>query len=398
MSISAFFSYAFRPFFLLGSLYAAVAMAAWLTWIGIHAADGELLWISTDFVVFRWHAHEMVFGYTLAAVAGFFLTAVPGWTGRKPAHGLTLAALVAVWIAGRAAVWFSTLLPAWAVATIDGAFAPFLLILVVRALGGGWSRRNVIFMPIIAGLIAANALVHLERLDLTDDTMATGHLLAIDMVLVLIGIIGGRIVPAFTTNQLRKRGETRLPVSRAPVEAIAVLSLVALALADLIVPGEAIVGWIAFVAALVHAVRFVGWRGHRVLDEPLLWVIHLGYVWLIAGLAMKGAALTFGSLAEATALHLLTVGAVGSMTLGVMTRAALGHTGRALRAPKPMVVAYVLISAAALARAGGPVLVPTDYNLTMLLAGALWIGAFAIYFAVFLPILTTPRPGTEQEP
>ncbi len=308
-------SYGFRVFFLFAGLYGALAMAAWLAWIGLHALNFEVVGMSIALPPHLWHAHEMIFGYTLAVIAGFFLTAVPSWTGRQAIQGGPLALLAAAWVAARLASWSSALLSAPLVAALDLLFIALLGLMIGRALIGGGSRRNLVFLPVLAVLFAANLLVHLEILGLLDDGMARGQLLALDTILLLLTVIGGRVVPAFTTNVLRNSGAEPLPRSHKALDIASIAAMVLLLLADLIVPGSRFVGAVAGLAALANALRLAGWRGAQTLDRPILWILHLGYAWLVAGLALKAMALLGGWLSEVTALHALTVGAIGSMTV-----------------------------------------------------------------------------------
>lgn len=384
-------SYGFRVFFLFAGLQAALSMAAWLLWIGLHAASIHVLSPSIALPSHLWHAHEMLFGYSLAVIAGFLLTAVPGWTGQRRVQGGLLAALAGLWLAARLASWTTALLPAPVFAVFELGFIALLIVLIARALLTGWSPRNLVFLPVLLAIFAAAALTHAEMMGLADGTLAIGQRLVLNAVLLLITVIGGRIVPAFTTNALRQIDPDRLPVSHKPLEIAAIASMALLLLSDLVAPGSAASGAIALAACLAGGLRMVGWCSLRTLHNPLLWILHLGYAWLVLGLALKGLALVTGSILEITALHALTVGAIGSMTLGVMTRAGLGHTGRALVAPRAIVWAYVLISLAALVRIIGPLVLPAFYNQAMLLAGVAWALAFALFSWVYLPILTRPR-------
>lgn len=389
--LSVFLSYGFRPFFLFGPAYAAVAMIAWMAWIGIHAAGGQIISMSTDFPPFRWHAHEMLFGYGLAIITGFFLTAVPSWTASKPISGKPLGALVLLWLAGRVVIWFSASLPPVVVASVDMAYIPFLMVLVFPKLMARKTPRNLIFLPILAALFVANTLVHLERMDVEWASMETGHWLALDILLMMIVIIGGRIIPAFTTNTLRKLGEDNFPVSDAITDKLAILSIIALAVADVADFNDTVTGWLALFAAVINAWRLSRWRGLKVLNVPIMWIVHLGYLWLVIGLALRAAALLNGFMNEATAAHALTVGCIGSMTIGVLTRASLGHTGREIKAPGAMVLAYLLISVAAASRIIGPAWLPQFYNESMIISGISWSIAFLIIATINWPILTKPR-------
>ncbi|MEK7246147.1 MAG: NnrS family protein [Pseudomonadota bacterium] len=389
--LQVFLSYGFRPFFLFAGAYGAIAVAVWLAVLHRLYTGAAPVFPHGTLPPHLWHGHEMLFGYAGAAVAGFFLTAAPSWTGREPVRGLPLGALALVWLAGRIAMWSAAVLPLPLVVALDLAFVPFLAVLVVRALSGGWSRRNAIFLPVFAALFAGNVLFHLDAAGIAPGLGARGLVLALDAVLFLIAVLGGRVVPAFTTNALRRAGEERLPVSRPPVEAAALLSVALLAVADLLAPDGPAAGAIAAAAALIHAVRLSGWRGHRTLGEPILWIIHLGYAWLVAGFALKALALLGGFLPAMAAQHAFAIGAIGSMTLGVMSRAALGHTGRELSAAPPIVAAYLLVSAAALARVAGPVLLPAYEPQALAAAAILWIAAFGLFTVFYFPILTRPR-------
>lgn len=388
------FSYGFRPFFLGAGLYAVLGMAAWIAWIALHAAGGEITAIEGGFPPYLWHAHEMLFGYAGAAVAGFLLTATPGWSGRTPVSGAPLAALFAIWLAGRVAVWLATFLPVLLVAAADLGFWLFLFAVVSRTLAGG-KPRNFAFLAVLAVLVAANAMVHLQRLGFAADSAAAGHRLALDAVVLLIAVVGGRVVPAFTRNALRaSTGETD-PIPALPwLDAAGIGAMVAVLMADQAMPGGVVTGWLSLLAAAANFGRLARWRGWRILDQPILWIVHLGFAWMVVGLALKAWALIGGDIIEATALHALTVGAIGSMTLGIMTRAGLGHTGRPLKVAPEIAATYLLLSAAALIRVIGPFALPQFYTASLLIAGVLWCIVFGVYSAVYWPILTTPRLGS----
>ncbi len=389
--LAAFLSYGFRPFFLLAGLYAVFGMAAWLAWIGFNA---EALFLSTDFPPTQWHAHEMLFGYTTAVFAGFLLTAAPGWTRRPPVAGGPLALLAAVWISGRTAVWFSAYLTPALVAVIDLSFLALLFGLVFTTLTTG-SKRHLVFLGILVLMFAANAMAHLERLGFTADSASAGHLLALDTYILLITVIGGRVAPAFTRNLLRRDGDDDPLPPRPWLDRFSILSVVAVLAAGQFVPNGTLPGWLAVAAALINGLRLAGWQGWRLLDQPIAWILHAGYGWMVVGLAFKGAALLGDSIDETTALHLLTIGAIGSMTLGIMTRAGLGHTGRVLRVTPAITFAYLAVSAAAVIRVGGPLWLPEYYNAVLLSAGVSWCVAFAVFSWVYWPILTRPRVGQE---
>jgi len=391
--ISMFFSYGFRPFFLLAGLYAVIGMTAWIAWIGLQGEAATATPLATDFPPFLWHAHEMLFGYTAAALAGFLLTASPSWSGKPPVAGTALAVLTGIWLLGRAAIWFSALLPVGMVAIVDLAFIPVLWVFVLRTLYGG-SPRHYVFLGVLAALFAAGVMVHLERLGITDDTARAGHMLALDVYVLLITVIGGRVVPAFTRSAIRKANPDAPddPLAGwAWLDRLSIASVLAVLVAGQIEPSGMATGWLALSAAVLNGLRLAGWKGWHVRGQPIAWVLHLGYGWLAVGLAVRGLALIGDVLSETTALHVLTIGAVGTMTLAIMTRAGLGHTGRQLHAGPAITFSYLLISAAAVLRVVGPLVMPENPHVAIVLAGAGWCLAFAIFAVVFWPILTGPE-------
>jgi uncharacterized protein involved in response to NO len=390
-SFEVFFSYGFRPFFLFGCLFAALSMAAWLAWIGIHAANGEILRPTIATAPHEWHAHEMLFGYTMAMIAGFFLTAVPNWTGAKPVSGPTLMVLVTAWVAGRLVVWFSAHLPAALVAAVDLAFIPLLLVLVTKSLMKRWAPRNFVFVPILSILFAANFVIHAEWAGLLDDGGRAALGAAVNAVVLLIVIVGGRVVPAFTTNALRNAGHKTLPVSRAPLDVASIVLVAALIPIEAFDAGSGLALGVAGTATLANAIRFLSWRGWATRGQPIVWVLHLAYAWVVVGLALKTAAFA-DLLSPTSALHALTVGAIGTMTLAVMSRASLGHTGRVLVAPGAVVLAYVLVNLSALVRVAVPILAPAYYNHGMIASGLLWLATYVLVSISYWPILTLPRP------
>lgn len=390
-ALSVFFSYGFRPFFLLGPLYGAVVMALFLFWIGIHHAGGQVVSLTIAQAPHIWHAHEMLFGYTMAVIAGFLLTAVPNWTGSHAVQGRMLAFITLTWLAGRLAMGFSASLPPLAVAIADLAMLPVLAPLVIAAMMKTWSKRNFIFLPIIAVLFTANLLTHLEFLDLLQDGIERGLRLALDAIILLIAIVGGRVVPAFTTNSLRNRGIDDLPTNVTALNVAGIVLVAAVLVLDQIDPGHASAAYAAIAAAAVNGLRLIGWKGHRTFGDPIVWILHLGFAWLVAGLALKGTAILSTEISEQTALHALTAGAVGTMTLAIMSRAALGHTGRPLVAAPATVLAYTLVSVGALVRLLGPVFLPARYSEGILLSGGLWTAGLAIFVVAYWPILTGPH-------
>ncbi len=384
------FSYGFRPFFLAAGLYAVLAIAAWLTWLLLHAGNVVVTRPTIAEAPFLWHGHEMLYGYAVAVLSGFLLTAVPSWTGTKPFTGLPLGLLAATWLAGRAAMWLSAFVPAGLVAAIDLAYLPLLMVIVARSLIQRPAPRNLIFIAVLALLAAANAAVHAQWLGLTEDTAAWGLKLAILVFALTITVIGGRVVPAFTRNALMRRGETEaLPKSIARLDGLCIASVLAV-IVTAIAGWPAALGAAALAAGTLNAVRLGLWRPAASLGEPIVWSLHLGYLGLVAGFLALAAADLGGWPSETAALHVIAIAGIGGMTLAVMTRAALGHTGRAIKAARPVAAAYALVALSALLRGFGTALIPSHYFTVITLAGLCWMAAFVLFTFSYAPILTGP--------
>ncbi len=385
------FTAGFRFFFLAAGILAVLSLFAWMLWLGIHAANGMVRRPTIDVVPQFWHAHEMIFGYGAAAVAGFFLTAVPNWTGEPQARTRFVIAVGGLWLLGRATIWFSASLPPLLVAAVDLAFLPPLIVRVGWNLRRNPQRRNLVFVAVLAAFAVANLMVHLEWLGVTDDTLLTGLYLGILLLAAMIAIIGGRVVPAFTRNALRRRGEEEpLPTMRPAVDRAAIASAILLALAVFLRLSDPLIGGLALATALANGWRLFGWRTAATLRDPLLWSLHLGFAMLVVGYAALALALLTGVPSEIGAYHVLGIGAVGGMTLAVMSRAALGHTGRPLAAPVPMSGAYACVALAAVIRGFGTDLLPDWYYTAIFLSGGLWVLGFALYLAAYWEILTGP--------
>jgi uncharacterized protein involved in response to NO len=380
----ALLSAGFRPFFLLAALWAALAIPLWLALFAGAPA------VPTALAPAVWHAHEMVFGYAAATVAGFLLTAIPNWTGRMPLQGAPLAALALLWAAGRIGVLLSGIWGPVAAAVLDLAFPAVFLAAIAREIAAGRNWRNLPMLGALSLLLTGNLLVHLEALGVAA-TAALGDRLGIATLVMLITFIGGRIVPSFTRNWLvRERPESAAP---APFDTVdrAVLALTALALALWVAAPEtraAAVGELA--AGVALALRLLRWRGHQSWREPLVWSLHLGYAWLAVGFLLLGSDGIAAFLPATTALHALTVGAIGTMTLAVMTRASLGHTGRPLTAGSGTTAIYLLVTLAALLRLAAP-LADASQMLLLDLAGASWSGAFGLFVVLYAGPLALPR-------
>ena len=319
----------------------------------------------------------MLFGFVIAAIAGFLLTAIPNWTGRMPLQGVPLAVLVGIWLARRLAVGASVWIGAGIAAVLDLSFLTLLLGVVLREILAGRNWRNLPMPVVLGGLLVANALTHADVVGLAA-TGPLGQRLGIGIVILLIGLVGGRLIPSFTLNWLKKRGESNLPASFGPLDRGA-LGLAAAALAIWVVVPESPIGGAALIAAGVASlVRLARWRGHLTLAEPLVWSLHLGFVWVGVGLLLAGLSAFLPDVPLAAGLHGLTVGAMGGMTVAVMTRATLGHTGRPLTANRWTAAIYLLIAAAATLRVAVPFL--ADVYLPLLwTSGLAWSTAFGSF-------------------
>lgn len=369
----------FRPFFLLASLFAALAIPLWLAMLA-----GELT--PPGAVGTRWHAHEMLFGYTVAVIAGFLLTAVENWTKRPTLRGAPLLGLALLWVAGRVAVALGNSLLETVALVSDLAFLPMLAVALARPLIAARNQRNYGFLGLLTLLFVANTLSWLgPRFD-HPEWPSLAHQVALDGIVLLILLVGGRIIPAFTRNATGAPGIA----SHRWLDYGALSAMVLLTLIDLAARFSVAAGVVSLVVAALAAARAHDW-GARHARAPMLWVLHLGYLWVPAGLALRGWALLSFSVPVSMATHALTVGAIGTLTLGMMARVSLGHTGRPIQATRSVTLAFGVITAAAFTRVVAP-LVPGAFYLEMLMiSGTLWTLAFALFLATFVPILTAPR-------
>jgi uncharacterized protein involved in response to NO len=378
------FAYGFRPFFLAAGWYALIALGAWLWLYRVGAAPFGSL------PAFLWHAHEMLFGFVAAAIAGFMLTAVPSWTGSRGYAGRPLVLLFCTWLTGRVAMAAAGVLPLPVVAVAELAFLPALAITLAPALFRSTNRNRPLLLVIFA-LWATDAAFVYALADFDVLLASRAVRIALDIVLLLVTVIGGRIVPAFTAGALRKRG-IEVQVRTYPiVERLAIGSIVAVILFDLVLPSHWSAAAVALLAALAHAARMTGWQTRRTFSEPIVWVLHAAYAWLPIGLFLKAVSMLTGAAWAVHWPHALGAGAAATMIVAVMTRATLGHTGRPLVAAQPIAWAYGLLVAAAAVRVFGPAVLPLAYAHVIVCAGVLWIAAFLLYAWVYTPILLRPR-------
>jgi len=388
----AILSFGFRPFFFGAAVWAALAMALWLAEL-----SGRLA-LPSAFDPVSWHAHEFLFGYLGAVMAGFLLTAVPNWTGRLPVVGWPLAGLAGLWLVGRGAIAFSEGLSAALVAALDLAFPVALALYLAREIIVGRNWRNLIVLALLVAFIAGNALFHWQAAQGAYAAGGAGLRLGLGTAIMMIAVIGGRIVPSFTRNWLARQGGGRLPVP--PMQRFDKLALLGL-LAALVLwvawPEHPLSGGALILAGVLHLRRLARWAGARTLAEPLVTVLHVGYAFVPLGSVVLGAAiLEPQSGGVAAAQHLWMAGAIGMMTLAVMTRATLGHGGQALTAGPATVAIYAAVLIATFARLGAGVW-PDQANALYMLAGAAWMagfGGFAVVYGKLL--LRRHRPAARQ--
>lgn len=380
----AFLARGLRPFFLLAGIYAFVAL---LLWLGVLAGHCSL---PTAFDPLAWHVHEMLFGFALAAVAGFILTAVPHWTGRPVLSGGPLALLALLWVAGRLAVAFSATLGPVTTAVVDLSFLAVLLVLVANDVLRARLWHGLLLVGVLSVFLAANALMHLSIISDLPDLSDVGTRLGLGVMVVLVSLIGGRVIPSFTGNWLQARGEAR-PQGFSVVDRAAIGATAAAVLTWSLAPEHAAAAALLGLASVAQALRLARWRGHRTLAEPLVWSLHLAYAWLPLGLALMAAAVAWPAQVPAAAgLHALAAGGIAGMILAMTTRATLGHTGRALHADGRTLAVYLMVALGAAARVAAA-FIPALYLPLLGVAGALWLAAFGVFVVCYGPMLLTPR-------
>ena len=383
-------SFGFRPFFLLACAWSALIVPMWvLAYLDYSPFAGSL---TRD-----WHVHEMLFGYLSGVMAGFLLTAVPNWTGRLPLRGAPLALLVGLWLAGRVAMVVAPQ-SIWA-ATTDSVFLMIFAGFIWKEVVAGRNWRNLPICALITLMALANIGVHLRSLE--PDLASGAERLALGVAAAMIALIGGRVTPSFTRNWLAQRRVTHLPAQASRFD-LALLVITGLALlAWVAVPMLTLTGAALTLAGLVNLIRLARWRGERTLAEPLVWILHKGYGWLGFALVIMGGSALWPSVVPVSAgIHALTAGAIGVMTLAMMTRAILGHTGRALQAGRGTLAIYLFANLAAWFRVVGAFL-PDHQALWLGLSATAWSFAFGGFVVIYGPMLIRPRadqPSTKAAP
>ena len=379
------FSYGFRPFFLGAALFSGIAVPAWIL---ILAGESD---VAFHYAPRDWHVHEMVFGFLPAVITGFLLTAIPNWTERPPVRGTPLMLLFTLWLAGRLAIaipWITPLVPA----IVDGAFLVVVAGIVWREIAAGEAWDRVPMGGLISLYAAANILFHV--LFLSGAATDLPERMALAFVMVLLALIGGRITPSFTHDFLADQGMTEQPAPFSRIDGVSIVLVGVASFAWMVQPQAMATGWMLVAAGFANLVRVLRWYGWLTWREPLVLILHVGYGWLVMSLLILGGAILGLGMPTEDAVHTLTTGAVGVMTLAVMTRASLGHTGRPKHAGIMTVLIYIMVNLGAILRLLGPT---TEFSKTPMLglAAVCWSGAYILFAGVYGPMLL--RPSIDEQ-
>lgn len=373
------FALGFRPFFLLAGISAVLLIFLWLMQL-----LGKVS-VSGYYTASGWHAHEMLFGYSVAVIAGFLLTAAGNWTGVKMINGWRLAVLTIIFIAARFAP-FATELPFWIIAALDIIFLPLVALIIAIPVIRTKQWSNIIFIALLLVMSAANITVHLSALNLIELSAVTGTRIMIYLVILLIVFMGGRVIPFFT-----ERGVANVAAKKwKTIEFLSPLSVVFVAVADIFYAFSLYTGYLALFAGLVNLIRLVGWYSNKIWQVPLVWILQLAYGWIVIGFFIK-ALMLFNLSQSVFAYHAFTVGGIGMMTLGMMARVSIGHTGREMASNKWMVVAFILLNLASIVRVILPMFIYDYYLQFIQLASVLWMASFLIFVVTYTPMLLKAR-------
>jgi uncharacterized protein involved in response to NO len=375
----------FRLFFLFGALNAFASMVPWL-WVLAGGAVPTQGWSPHTL-----HAHELLYGTVVPAIAGFLLTAVPNWTQTAPVVGARLAGLLALWLAGRVALVLAGPVAPGVVATVDVAFLPVLAVVVGLPILRARRPRNLPVVGVLVGLAAANAAIHFGLQAQQPAVLRAGTFGAVYLVVVLMLVISGRIVPLFTRNALERQGVTAAVSTPRAIGAAALAAAVTALALDLATPRSEASAWVALAAAPLLLARQGGWQPMKVTGQPMLWILHLGHAWIALGFALHGMSVLSGWFVGAGALHAFTAGAMGTLILGVMPRVALGHTGRAIVASRATVAMFGLVISGALLRVVGASTAGPLYQPAVIVGGSLWSAAWLVFCVAYGKVLLGPR-------
>ena len=376
----ALFELGFRPFFLAAGLSALLLMVFWLMVLSGVTSVGSY------YPENYWHSHEMLFGFVATVAVGFLLTAVRNWTGIQTLRHTPLLLLSLLWLLGRLAPLTIFQLPGWLIAVLDSSFLPVAAVGVAIPILRKSQKSNYVFPILLLVMAVANLLTHMQYLGLTEQSAGIGISLMLYLVVALIMIMGGRVIPFFS-----ERGVMGLQTQSWPlIEKLVPYSIGAVALVASILPDSILLAAVALFASGVHGIRLYGWYGKPIWSVPMVWILQLGYLWLVIGLLLL-ALVPFAIIPREFAVHALTVGGIGLVTLGMMARVALGHSGREIAASRLVFWAFVLISLSPLFRVFVPAFMPDWYLQSLMISGGLWCAAFFLFVLVYLPILIRPR-------
>ena len=378
--MAPFWGRGFRPFFFSGALFGALGIFIWAAfYAGFGVSPPAFL---QDPVL--WHAHEMIYGFSMAIVAGFLLTAVANWTGGAPARQRHLAALFLLWMAGRVVMAVDLGLPVWLFVVIEASFIPAVAVSLAIPLLRSWNKRNFVFLTILSVVFGCDVWF-----------LSSGNISALYgalmMILMMVSLIGGRVIPAFTVAALRWRGIMAYQTDQPRMDMLAMLSLAGIAACLLFFGETPALGVVAGLSCLIHAWRMRHYHTLKTGADPLVWILHVGFGWLVLGLGLLSLA-GFGLLPLQAVVHALTAGCIGSMILGMICRVTLGHTGRPLQVGRLTVLSFWLLQAAVVLRVFGPMVVPQWTQMLIVVSGILWGACFVAYLKVYAAMLFAPRP------
>ncbi len=382
MSMQAFFSFAFRPLFLFGALFSIISLLLWS-----QALTGSIQ-LQVYGGMFWWHMHEMLFAFVTAIIIGFLLTAVQNWTGVRSLNGRGLMVLVGIWLLARVVMFFPTLVPLWLIALLDMLFLPIAAIALAMPIIKVKLWRNILFIPILLIMTVCNGMMHYSVLAQAPEILTGATTFMVLLVTLIMCIMGGRVFPMFTANGTKT---PRVP-ALAWLEKASMVSIIIAVISGsgvLPLPAE-FIAIVFIVSGLLHAFRVFRWKFSVTLQTPLVWSLHISYWALSVGLVMFGLAKITSVVSISQAIHTLTVGAMGTMILAMISRVSLGHTGRNIIVGKVMTFAFISIVAALITRVFAHYVI-SDYNLVIQLSVLLWVVAYGCFVALYLPILTRPR-------
>ncbi len=379
------FALGFRPFFSLAGLSALILLIVWNAYV-----KGE--WSAEIYYPVRyWHAHEMLLGYTSAVIAGFLLTAITNWTGKETLNGDPLAWLSLLWLYGRITPFYAGLLPDGLIALVDFAFLPLLAYFTSKPLIATKNHKNLLVIGFLLILAIGNGCIHAEMLGFWHDSAKTGLDIVLAAIILLILVIAGRVFPFFT-----ERGLSGTLIIKNPLADNLALTLSAtFFLGQLLAASPPVLATLAILAAIANFWRISVWYVGRIWYVPLLWVLYLGYGWIILGFVLSALA-AYDAVSHSLALHAFTVGGIGVLTLGMMARVSLGHTGRLLKTSSATTIAFLLINLAALLRVLLPIAALAWHNLFVYVSSLCWLAAFALFVFVYAPILTAPKTDPQK--